>query len=225
MYTAIELLKRAGQPVEGTRVAIQGLGNVGGTSAKLFYKAGFKIVGLSDVSCGIYDANGLDVPAILNFLREEKGRLLKDYPGQLTRITNRELLTCDTDILVPAALENQIHEEIAAEIQAKYIVEGANGPTTVEADEILEQRGILVAPDILANAGGVVVSYFEWVQNIQSIYWEEKDIHQMLHKKMTKAFNEVWDLAQSKHTSLRMGAYMLAIGRIVGAQKYRGLFL
>lgn len=110
-------------------------------------------------------------------------------------------------------------------MQARFVVEGANGPTTVEADKILEQRGIWVVPDILANAGGVVVSYFEWVQNIQSIYWEEKDINQMLHKKMTKAFSEVWDLAHSKHTSLRMGAYMLAIGRIVGAQRYRGLFL
>lgn len=225
MYTAIELLKQAGRPVEGTRVAIQGLGNVGGTSAKLFHKAGFKVVGLSDVSGGVYDANGLDVPGILAFLQEEKGRLLKDYPGQLNRISNRELLVCDTDILIPAALENQIDGEVAAEIQAKFVVEAANGPTTIEGDQVLEQRGIWVVPDILANAGGVVVSYFEWVQNIQSIYWEEKDVNQMLHKKMTKAFSEVWDLAQSRHTSLRMGAYMLAIGRIVGAQRYRGLFL
>jgi glutamate dehydrogenase (NAD(P)+) len=133
-------------------------------------------------------------------------------------------LTCETDILIPAALENQINEKIATQVKAKIIVEGANGPTTVEADKIFESRNIKVVPDILANAGGVVVSYFEWVQNIQSLTWDEDEVNRTLEKIMIRAFNEVWDKAKDKSASLRMGAYMVAIDRIVKAKKIRGVF-
>ena len=150
--------------------------------------------------------------------------MLKDYdaPG-LVRISNEELLTSDVDILIPAALGNQITEEIAPRIKAKIIVEGANGPTTVGADKILEENGIVVVPDILANAGGVTVSYFEWVQNLQHFRWEEEEVNRRLENIMIKAFNDVWSTAEKAGTSLRMGAYMVAVDRIVTASKMRGI--
>ena len=139
-------------------------------------------------------------------------------------ITNEELLTSDVDVLIPAALENQINENIAAKMKAKIVVEAANGPTTVEGDRILEERGIIAVPDILANAGGVVVSYFEWVQNIQSVLWDEDRINKSLEDIMKRAFKEVWDKAHEKNTTLRMGAYMVALERLVVAKKLRGIF-
>ena len=151
--------------------------------------------------------------------------MLKDYsiPG-ITHITNDELLTAECDVLVPAALENQITDKIAPNIKASVIVEGANGPTTVEADIILEKNGKIIVPDILTNAGGVVVSYFEWVQNIQSLMWDEEEVNRTLKKIMIRAFNEVWDKKKEKNTTMRMGAYMVAIDRIVKAKKIRGVF-
>ena len=134
------------------------------------------------------------------------------------------MLTCDVDVLIPAALENQITEEIAPKVKAQVIVEGANGPTTVAADKILERSGKKIVPDILANAGGVVVSYFEWVQNIQSLMWDEEEVNRALEKIMIRAFNEVWDKAREKETTMRMGAYMVAINRIAKAKKIRGIF-
>ena len=142
----------------------------------------------------------------------------------LFRSTNEELLTCDTDVLIPAALENQINEKIAHGVKARIIVEGANGPTTVEADKILESRGTIIVPDILANAGGVVVSYFEWIQNIQFLTWDEEEVNRTLQKIMIRAFNEVWDRTTEKNTTLRMGAYMVALDRVVKARKLRGTF-
>lgn len=225
MLMAREILHRLGLPVMGTRVAVQGMGNVGGTAAKLLYNEGCKIVGISDVSGGLYKADGLDIDAILKYLNANPGKLLENYEADgVKHIGNEELLTCDTDMLIPAALENQINEEIAKEVKAKIIVEGANGPTTVEADRILDARGVRVVPDILANAGGVVVSYFEWVQNIQSLMWDEEEVNRTLERIMIRAFKEVWDRAREKETTMRMGAYMVALDRISRAKKIRGVF-
>lgn len=224
MFVTREIANKLHLPLKGARVAVQGAGNVGGTAAKLLYKEGCKVVALSDVSGGIYSEEGLNIEEIVDFLTAERGRLLKDYdaPG-LVRISNEELLTSDVDILIPAALGNQITEEIAPRIKAKIIVEGANGPTTVGADKILEENGIVVVPDILANAGGVTVSYFEWVQNLQHFRWEEEEVNRRLENIMIKAFNDVWSTAEKAGTSLRMGAYMVAMDRIVTASKMRGI--
>ncbi len=224
MLMTREISKKLGLSLKGAKVAVQGAGNVGGTAAKLLYREGCKVVALSDVSGGIYSEEGLNIEEIMDFLTAQRGRLLKDYdaPG-LVRISNEELLLQDVDILIPAALENQITEEIAPRIKAKIIVEGANGPTTVGGDKILEQNGVVVVPDILANSGGVTVSYFEWVQNLQSFRWEEEEINKRLENIMIKAFNEVWDKAVNAGTTLRMGAYMVAVDRIVTASKMRGI--
>jgi len=225
MFMTKEILHRLGRPVIGTTVAVQGMGNVGGTAAKLLYHEGCKITAISDVSGGVYCKKGLNIPEIVQFLSENNGRMLKDYNSpDITRISNEDLLTLDVDVLIPAALENQITEEIALNVKAPLIVEGANGPTTVDADKILERNNKVVVPDILANAGGVVVSYFEWVQNIQSLMWDEEEINRALEKIMIRAFNDVWNRAAEKKTSLRMGAYMVAIDRIVKARRIRGIF-
>lgn len=224
MLITREILHRLGLPVLGTKVAIQGIGNVGGTAARLLYREGCKIVAVSDVSGGIYNPAGLNIEKIMK-IHDSEGKFVKDYTESGARhITNTELLTCDTDILIPAALENQITEENANEVKAKIIVEGANGPTTVEADRILEGKGVRVVPDILANAGGVVVSYFEWVQNIQSLTWDEEEVNRTLEKIMIRAFNEVWGKAVENNTTMRMGAYMTALDRVVKAKKIRGVF-
>ena len=225
MFMTREILHRMGMPVIGTKVAVQGMGNVGGTAAKLLQNEGCKIVAVSDVSGGVYCKDRLNIDEINSFLSQNNGKLLKDYnaPG-ITHISNREVLTAEVDVLVPSALENQITAEIAPDIRAGIIVEGANGPTTVEADKILEKSGRKIVPDILANAGGVVVSYFEWVQNIQSLMWDEEEINRTLEKIMIRAFNEVWDKAKEKSTTMRMGAYMVALDRIIKAKKIRGVF-
>ena len=223
MFVVREILHRLGLPVIGTTVAIQGMGNVGGTTARLLLKEGCKVVAVSDVTGGVQMKGGLDVVDVLRFL--EGGGTLKDYHAKKVHsITNEELLTLDVDILIPAALENQITREIAEKMKAKIVVEGANGPTTAEADEVLEKRGIIVVPDILANAGGVVVSYFEWVQNTQSLTWDEEEVNRTLEKIMIRAFNEVYRTAENEGATLRMGAYMVALEKIVKAKKLRGIF-
>lgn len=225
MFVTREILHRMGIPMIGARVAIQGLGNVGGVTAKLLHNNGCRIVAVSDVSGGIYCRTGLNIDDILQFSSQNGGKYLKDYEASgVAHITNEELLTCECDVLVPAALENQITSEIAPGIKASIIVEGANGPTSVEADVILERNGKKVVPDILANAGGVIVSYFEWVQNIQSLMWDEEEVNRTLEKIIIRAFNEVWDHAGQKNASMRMGAYMVAIDRIVSSKKIRGVF-
>ncbi|MEA4889377.1 MAG: Glu/Leu/Phe/Val dehydrogenase [Clostridiaceae bacterium] len=227
MFVTKEIMHRAGLPVTGARIAVQGLGNVGSATAKLLHQEGCRIVAVSDISGGIYCKQGLDIVRILEFIHSNPASLglLKDYdaPG-VSHITNSELLTLDVDVLIPAAMENQITAEVAGQIKAKIVVEAANGPTTVEADKILEQRQITVVPDILANAGGVVVSYFEWVQNIQSLMWDEEEVNRMLEKVMVRAFNEVWDRTATRKTTMRMGAYMVAISRLVKAKQIRGVF-
>lgn len=224
MFMTHEILHRLGMPVLGTKVIVQGSGNVGGVAAKLLQDSGCKIVGISDVSGGLFNKNGLDVKSVLDFINGGE-KLLIDYNEHgVQHITNQELLIADCDVLIPAAMENQITVETAKNVRAKIIVEGANGPTAAQADAILDAKGIKVVPDILANAGGVIVSYFEWVQNIQSLMWDEEEVNKTLEKIMIRAFNEVWDKSKDKNTSLRMGAYMVAIDRIVKAKKIRGVF-
>ena len=224
MFATREILHKLEIPIVGATVAVQGMGNVGSTAARLLCEQGSIITAVSDVSGGIYCSTGLDIDGIIEYLADHCA-LLKDYCGSgVSHITNEELLTADVDILVPAALENQITEEIAPKIRAKIIVEGANGPTTVEADKILDEKGIIVIPDILANAGGVVVSYFEWVQNIQSLMWDEDEVNKNLEKIMKKAFCEVWETMKDYKTTMRMGAHIVAVGRIVKAKNIRGVF-
>ena len=225
MLTVRELLARYGKDVSGMRVAVQGNGNVGGTTVKLLGELGCKIVAVSDVSGALLCEGGLDHEEIFRYSTEHK--LLRDFDkGAGTFIAgaggNEALLTCETDILIPAALENQITGENAAKIQAKYIVEAANGPTTIEADEILEARGITVVPDILANSGGVIVSYFEWVQNLQRYSWTLEKVNSELEEKLVSAFANVFDISQKYGCSMRTAAYMAAIKRIVSAAKLLG---
>lgn len=225
MLTTLNILNALDIPVEGSTAVIQGMGNVGSISAKLIHNAGLKVIAVSDVSCGIYNPEGLNIPEIIEYLSAKKGNLLKDYSADgVSYITNEELLELKTTVLVPAALENQINAKNAKKIQAQVIVEGANGPTTVEADEILQKRGIVLVPDILANAGGVVVSYFEWVQNIQSVSWSEEYVNEHLKTIMDQAFQAVWDIAHEKDTTLRTGAYLIAVKRVVDAKNLRGIW-
>ena len=215
------LLAKEGKKLDDIKVVIQGMGNVGGSAAEIFYKNGQKVVAVSDYTGGLYCEDGLDIPAIRKFISE--GNTLDKYEAEgVSHVTNDGLITCKCDVLIPAALENQITEDNAGRIQAKLIIEAANGPTSVEADEILNSRGIIVCPDILSNAGGVVVSYFEWVQNIQNLTWDLDEVNKMLQKIMLTAFNEVYALSQEKNVTLRMAAYMVAIKRITTAGKLRG---
>lgn len=225
MLTTLNILNALDIPVEGSTAVIQGMGNVGSISAKLIHNAGLKVIAVSDVSCGIYNPEGLNIPEIIEYLSAKKGNLLKDYSADgVSYITNEELLELKTTVLVPAALENQINAKNAKKIQAQVIVEGANGPTTVEADEILQKHGIVLVPDILANAGGVVVSYFEWVQNIQSVSWSEEYVNEHLKTIIDQAFQAVWDIAHEKDTTLRTGAYLIAVKRVVDAKNLRGIW-
>ena len=210
--------------IKKARVAVQGAGNVGSISAKLIAEnLGFDIVAISDVSGGIYKADGLDMDSVGAFLAR-KG-LLKDYSAQgVKHISNEELLLCECDILIPAALENQITAGIAEKLKASIIIEAANGPTSVEADAVLASRNIDVYPDILSNAGGVVVSYFEWAQNLQSLYWEEADVNRMLDKVMVRAFGDVEKTAEEYGVTLRLAAYITALKRLTRAAKLRGIF-
>jgi len=224
MLNTLYICQKRGIDISNATVAVQGMGNVGSISARLLYEEGAKIVAVSDVSGGIYKADGLDIPAVCRYL-SVRGNLLSGYSESgISRISNSELLESDVTVLIPAALENQINSENAARIRAKIIVEGANGPTTVEADDILEKNGVTLVPDILANAGGVVVSYFEWVQNLQALEWEEKDVNEKLAKNMQKAFESVYDIAEEKNVSLRTGAYLIALKRVVETTQYRGIW-
>lgn len=219
--TAKSALKALNMEMKGSVAAVQGMGNVGGTTAELLHQEGMKVIAVSDVSTGIYNPNGLDIPAISAYIDKGKN-LLKDYKGDVEFIDNATLLALEVDLLVPAAMENAINAENADAIRAKLIVEGANGPTTIEADEILAQKKIPVVPDVLANAGGVVVSYFEWVQNLQAFYWTEEEVHTRLEKIMNEAFQSVWSVTQEKKVTPRTAAYVIAVQRLVEAARLRG---
>ena len=208
----VKLLSRLGRKAEKTRVAIQGFGNVGSHTAKFLHEAQCKIVAISDVSGGYYRPDGLDVPAMLRYARENAGSL-KGYT-EAEVISNSELLELDVELLIPAALGNVLTAENAPRVKAAMIVEGANGPTEPAADEIFDKRGIIVLPDILANAGGVTVSYFEWAQNRQHYQWGLNRVRQELDRVLSEAFEHVWTLSVERKVSLRTAAYLLAIGRV-----------
>ncbi|MCL2593129.1 MAG: Glu/Leu/Phe/Val dehydrogenase [Defluviitaleaceae bacterium] len=224
MISTMEYFKKHGIDPKTQTVAVQGMGNVGSVAANLLNEKGCKIVACSDVSTGIACEAGLDMADLMKYL-SVRGNLLKDYKRDGVRmISNEELLTFDCDVLVPAALENQINETNADKIKAKIIVEGANGPVSVKGDEILDKRGVIVIPDILANAGGVVCSYFEWVQNLQFMSWNLETVNQKLEEVMVKAFAGVVKKAEEHNTNMRNAAYMVAIERLVRAKKLRGIF-
>jgi glutamate dehydrogenase (NAD(P)+) len=220
-----EILKRLGRQPADTTVAVQGYGNVGSVAATLLQEMGCQVVAVSDVSGGLRNPHGLDIADINKFMAAHPGSLLEDYhTSSADRINNEELLTNDIDLLVPAALEHQIRADNAPAIQAKLIIEAANGPTTREADAILKERGIIIVPDILANAGGVAVSYLEWVQDLQRFFWEEEAVNAQLKAIMVRSVREVWDFSQERHVPLRLGAYMLAVQRVATAIGTRGIF-
>jgi len=221
MIVTREALRKLGMPVKGTRVAVQGFGNVGSIAAELMEAEGMTIVAVSDKSGGIYNPKGLGIKDVLQYVR--KNRFLTGYPGG-KNITNEELLTLDCDVLVPAALENVITRDNAARIRARIICEGANGPTTAAADRILDEKGVFVIPDILANAGGVTVSYFEWVQDRGGYFWDEETVNQRLEKIMVHSFEEVTSMAERHGLDNRIGAYMLAIERVAAVHRLRGMY-
>jgi len=201
-------------------LAVQGFGNVGMNFAMTVYAAGYKIVAVSDSRGGIYDKNGLNIEKVLSH-KQTTGSII-DFNG-LKNITNEQLLELPVEVLVPAALENAIHEKNAGRIKAKVILEMGNGPTTPEAEAKLQKKGVLIVPDVLANAGGVIVSYFEWVQNLRHYYWEQAKVEGNLEKQMTNAFKKVWQTKQKQNCNLRTAAYLVAVERLVKALKVRGI--
>ena len=210
--------KRRGKEIKGSRIVIQGFGNAGSFLAKFLNDMGAKVVGISDAYGALHDPNGLDVGRLVE-LKEQHGRVTHLYDNV---IPNEQLFEVDCDILVPAALSNQINEVNAHHIKAKIIAEAANGPTTPEATRILTERGVLIIPDVLASAGGVTVSYFEWVQNNQGYYWSEEEVNTKLRDKMVEAFNTIYDLAEDRKMDMRLAAYVLGIKRTAEASRFRG---
>ena len=218
------MLKEYGQDIDQVKVVIQGMGNVGAHAARIFFNRGAKIVAVSDESGGVYCREGLDIPTINHFL-SEKGNRLCDYSSDMVKhINNEELLRTTCDVLVPCAMENQITDKVAGEVQCRFIVEGANAPTTKAADRILEERKIIVVPDILANSGGVIAYYCEWIQNIQQLTWNLDKINEILENQMTKAFKEILNEAKCLNTTLRMSAYVVALRRLIQAEEIKGIF-
>lgn len=218
---ACEALKYKKMPIKGATAAVQGFGNVGGIGAKLMQDQGMKVVAVSDSKGGIYNPKGLDIPAVMKW-KEETGAV-KDFKGA-ENITNEEILELEVDVLSPSGLENAITKKNADKIKAKITSEGANGPTTPEADEILYNNGVFVCPDVLANAGGVTVSYFEWVQGLQNYFWSEEDVNKQLTNIMVNAFHQVMEQAKKYKVNNRKAAYCLAVNRVAEAIKLRGLF-
>ena len=221
LFVINEAIKRFKMTPSTTKVAVQGSGNVGGIGARLLYEAGYKVIAISDVHGGIHDPKGLDIPAALSYLKTT--RSFDDYDG-VERISNSELLELDCDVLVPAATENQITSQNADRLKCKVLAEGANGPTTAGADEILHKKGVFVIPDILANAGGVTVSYFEWVQDRMGYFWREDVVNQRLEEKMVASFNDLCRYADSHSVDTRTAAYMLAIDRVAYDTRMRGIY-
>jgi glutamate dehydrogenase (NAD(P)+) len=221
MLIAREAAPFRGLTLAGSRVVVQGFGNVGSIAARMCHEAGAKVLAVSDIHGGIYDAAGLDLPAIL--AHHEKAHTFEGF-GRAEKITNADLLELDCDILIPAANENQIRGRNASNVRAKIIVEGANGPTTQRADEILNKKGVLIVPDILANAGGVTVSYFEWVQDRAGFFWREQEVNERLEDIMIQSFRDVATMAEKYNVSYRIAAYMLGISRVAQDTMVRGLY-
>ena len=217
----VEAAKLIGLPVQGARVAVQGFGNVGGTAGRLFVEAGAQLVAVQDHTGSIYNPLGMDAAALQEHVREHGG--VKGFHGA-EAIDTDAFWSVDCDILIPAALEGQINKDNAERIKARMVIEGANGPTTPEADDILHDKGVLVLPDVIANAGGVTVSYFEWVQDFSSFFWSEDEINARLVRIMQEAFAAVWQVAQDNKVSLRTATFIVACKRILHAREARGLY-
>lgn len=213
-----EAAKKKGINLQGARVVVQGFGNAGSFLSKFMHDAGAKVVGISDAYGGLYDPEGLDIDYLLD-RRDSFGTVTKLFNDT---ISNKELLELDCDILVPAAIENQITEDNAHNIRAGIVVEAANGPTTLEATRILSERGILLVPDVLASAGGVTVSYFEWVQNNQGYYWSEEEVEEKLEKVMVKSFDNIYQTSQTRRVDMRLAAYMVGVRKMAEASRFRG---
>jgi glutamate dehydrogenase (NAD(P)+) len=218
---ALEACRHAGLPFQDARVVIQGYGNVGEHAARIARHLGARVVAVSDVKGGIHHPSGLDLAAVDRFLAEH--RSLEGFPGA-DRVTNAELLELPCDILIPAAIQNQITETNAGALRCRIVVEGANGPTNLEADAILAERGILVVPDVLANAGGVTVSYFEWIQGLQQLFWSAEEVDQRLIDIMKRAFQRVLERSLRERTDLRTAALTLGVERVKEAKRRRGVF-
>jgi glutamate dehydrogenase (NAD(P)+) len=221
MQVTREALRKLRMPIEGTRVAVQGFGNVGSIAADMMERQGMKIIAVSDKSGGVYNPKGLKVRDLLEHVRQQ--RFLSEYKGA-DHLSNEDLLALDCEVLVPAALENVINSQNAAAIKARIICEGANGPTSAGADRILDEKGVFVIPDILANAGGVTVSYFEWVQDRGGYFWDEETVNQRLERIMVNSFTDVTTMAERHGVNLRIAAYMVAIERVAAVHRLRGLY-
>lgn len=222
VITTLELLRFKGRDHKGARVAIQGFGNVGSTAALLAHQSGFKVVAVSDQYGGYFNPQGLDIPDMVKYA--QANRSLQGYSGECDKFESDAVLTFPCDILIPAALENVITEENADRVQAEFIVEAANAPITPRGEAILERRGVVIVPDILANAGGVVVSYFEWVQGLSELFWTEDEVNQRLRDIMERAFDNVANLVTTRGLTFRMAAYSLGVGRVTEALRLRGLY-
>jgi len=221
VYVLYQAVHRLGQEIKGRKVIVQGFGNVGGVAARMLWRDGAVIQGVSDYKGGVWNSQGLDIRALEQHVKETDS--VVGFPGA-DLISNKDILEQPCDILLPAATGSQIREDNADRIQAQVVVEGANGPTTPEADVILHNRGILIIPDILANAGGVVVSYFEWVQGLQFFFWKESEITSRLQEIMARAFTRVWNISKKEHVNLRTAALMEGIRRVADAHQVRGLY-
>jgi len=206
-----------------TRVIVQGFGNVGSMAAMLMYDAGYKIVGVADIHGALYNERGFDIPKLMDWVIGQS-KPLPDFPEGGAKMSANEILFQPAELIIPAAIENQITSENAHRLQARILCEGANGPTTALADEILDRKGIFVIPDILANAGGVTVSYFEWVQDRQGFFWTEKEVNDRLRDVIEHSFEEVIRYAETHHVNNRVAAYMLAIDRVAFALRERGIY-
>jgi len=221
LFVCNEACKKFGFSINETRVVVQGAGNVGGTAALLMHREGYRVVGIADITGSLYNPKGLDVPRLLDYLKDNK--TVEGYAGA-ERIGNADLLELECEILMPAATENQITSHNADRIRCKILAEGANGPTTADADEIVSAKSIFVIPDILANAGGVTVSYFEWVQDRMGFFWNEDTVNTRLHEIMVSSFNDVVGFADKYKVNTRQAAYMLAIDRVAYDTRLRGIY-
>jgi glutamate dehydrogenase (NAD(P)+) len=221
LFVANQAVERHGMKVSETRVVIQGSGNVGGTAARLMEETGYKVIALSDIHGGIYNPKGLDVHDALKYLEEH--RSLEKYP-KAEPVSNHELLELECEVLIPAATENQITSQNVDRIKCRILCEGANGPTTAAADDILERKGVFVIPDILANAGGVTCSYFEWVQDRMGYFWKEDQVNERLKDIMVASFNDVCKYAETHNVNMRIAAYILAIDRVAYITRTRGIY-
>jgi glutamate dehydrogenase (NAD(P)+) len=222
-FVCDKAIEKLGMKREECRVVIQGFGNVGSMAAMLLSEAGYKIVGVSDIHGGLYNENGFNVPAVIEWVHGQR-KPLPDFPGGGAKMAGQELLFQPCEILIPAAIENQITSANAHRVQTRILCEGANGPTTPPADDVLRDKGVFVLPDILANAGGVTVSYFEWVQDRQGFFWRESEVNERLKDVMERSFDEIVRYAESHGVNNRIAAYMVAIDRVAFALKLRGLY-